>query len=471
MAITDIQEFSHLTEADIETLGQELDAIRRAVETSRGERDARYIRRAIAAQRGLEVAGRALLFGSRKRWAWLSGTALLSVAKIIENMELGHNISHGQWDWMNDPEIHSTSWEWDMTGPSAQWRRAHNYSHHTYTNVLGKDEDLGFGILRMTRDEQWRPVHLIQPLANLLLAATFEWGIALHDWKIEKEITRTPIYQIDSEPNILFARKISTQVAKDFVLYPALTGRAWKSTLKANATANLVRNLWAYAVIFCGHFPDGAEKFTVEQLEGETQGEWYLRQMLGSANFSAGPAMAFMSGNLCYQIEHHLFPDLPSNRYAEVAVQVRALCEKYDLPYTTGSLGKQYLLAFRTIHKLALPDRFLRRTADDAPETSSERKFTGITLPMADRLRIDPETGRRRGLRSAIHEVRVVLEAKAEHEKEVLREAKAALKEKARHEKELLREAKSALAERARGERTALRAKAARRSGWRRARA
>ncbi|WP_043656333.1 fatty acid desaturase family protein [Nocardia thailandica] len=471
MAITDIQEFSHLTEADIETLGQELDAIRRAVETSRGERDARYIRRAIAAQRGLEVAGRALLFGSRKRWAWLSGTALLSVAKIIENMELGHNISHGQWDWMNDPEIHSTSWEWDMTGPSAQWRRAHNYSHHTYTNVLGKDEDLGFGILRMTRDEQWRPVHLIQPLANLLLAATFEWGIALHDWKIEKEITRTPIYQIDSEPNILFARKISTQVAKDFVLYPALTGRAWKSTLEANATANLVRNLWAYAVIFCGHFPDGAEKFTVEQLEGETQGEWYLRQMLGSANFSAGPAMAFMSGNLCYQIEHHLFPDLPSNRYAEVAVQVRALCEKYDLPYTTGSLGKQYLLAFRTIHKLALPDRFLRRTADDAPETSSERKFTGITLPMADRLRIDPETGRRRGLRSAIHEVRVVLEAKAEHEKEVLREAKAALKEKARHEKELLREAKSALAERARGERTALRAKAARRSGWRRARA
>ncbi|WP_067848991.1 fatty acid desaturase [Nocardia lijiangensis] len=478
MAITDIQTFSHLTAADIETLGQELDTIRRSVELSRGERDAKYIRRAIAAQRGLEVAGRAVLFGSRNRWAWLTGTALLSVAKIIENMELGHNVSHGQWDWMNDPEIHSSTWEWDMTGPSSQWRRAHNYSHHTYTNVLGKDEDLGFGILRMTRDEQWRPIHLVQPLANLLLAATFEWGIALHDWAIEKELAGTP-EELLSAPNREFARKIARQVAKDFVLYPALTGPAWKSTLKANATANLVRNLWAYAVIFCGHFPDGAEKFTIEQLEDETQAEWYLRQMLGSANFKAGPAMAFMSGNLCYQIEHHLFPDLPSNRYQEVAERVRELCDKYDLPYTTGSLGKQYLLAFRTIHKLALPDRFLKRTADDAPETSSERKFAGITLPNTERwadnnwLLTDPETGQRRGLRSALHEAKVALEEKARHEKEVLREAKLALKEKARQEKELLREAKRTLQEKARTEQAALRRKTVWEKGflarWRRA--
>ncbi|MFE3322174.1 fatty acid desaturase family protein [Nocardia sp. NPDC059195] len=461
MAITDIQAFAHLTAADIDTLGKELDSIRRSVETSRGEHDAKYIRRTIAAQRALEVAGRAVLFGSRNRWAWLGGTAMLSVAKIIENMELGHNVSHGQWDWMNDPEIHSTSWEWDMTGPSAQWRRAHNYSHHTYTNVLGKDEDLGFGILRMTRDEAWRPVHLAQPAANLLLAATFEWGIALHDLGIEKELAGIAPGAKTSPPDIEFYRKSARQVAKDFVLYPALTGPAWKSTLKANATANLVRNLWSYAVIFCGHFPDGAQKFTSEQLDGETQGEWYLRQMLGSANFKAGPVMAFMSGNLCYQIEHHLFPDLPSNRYSEVAVRVRELCDKYDLPYTTGSLGKQYLLAFRTIHKLALPDRFLKRTADDAPETSSERKFAGISLP--DSLRVDPETGKRFGLRSALHDAKVALEIKARHEKEVLREAKTALKARARQEKLALREAKRALGERAVRERGVLRDKAARR--------
>jgi fatty acid desaturase len=109
----------------------------------------------------------------------------------------------------------------------------------------------------------------------------------------------------------------------------------WRRTLTANLTAKLLRNVWAYVVIFCGHFPDGAEKFTVTELENETRPEWYLRQMLGAANFRAGPVMAFLSGNLCYQIEHHLFPDLPSNRYAEISTKVHALCKKYDLPYTT----------------------------------------------------------------------------------------------------------------------------------------
>ncbi len=93
-------------------------------------------------------------------------------------------------------------------------------------------------------------------------------------------------------------------------------------------------------------------------IEEEGKSDWYLRQMLGTANFDAGPLMAFASGNLCYQIEHHLFPDLPSNRYAEIAVQVRAVCEKFDIPYTTGSLLAQYWQTLRTIHVLALPDRF-----------------------------------------------------------------------------------------------------------------
>jgi len=147
-------------------------------------------------------------------------------------------------------------------------------------------------------------------------------------------------------------------------------------------------------VIFCGHFPDGAEKFTRESFEQETRGEWYLRQMLGSANFNAGPIMAFMSGNLCYQIEHHMFPDLPSNRYAEISVRVRALCDKYDLPYTTGPLLRQYWQSFWTIAKLALPDKWLSRTSDDAPETHSEKKFSGQTPPAVN--------GKRYGLRTAL---------------------------------------------------------------------
>lgn len=417
MAITDIKAYAHLTEDDVRQLGAALDRIRADVEASRGGRDHRYIHNTIRLQRLLEVGGRCALQFSHKRPTRVAGVTLLTFAKIIENMELGHNISHGQWDWMNDPEIHSTSWEWDMSGTSEQWRTAHNYSHHVYTNIVGMDEDVGFGILRMTRDEPWRPINLAQPVANVILALGFEWGIALHDLGAQKERDGVPHRQLLSEPNLRFWRKAGRQIAKDFVLFPLLAGPNARATFTANLTANVLRNLWTYAVIFCGHFPDGAEKFTAEHYETETRAEWYLRQMLGSANFKAGPVLAFLSGNLCYQIEHHLFPDLPSNRLAEISVRVRALCEEYDLPYTTGSLAKQYVLAFRTIHKLALPDQLLWRTSDDAPETASERRFAGETTA-ADGVgtngagingmgpnMVGPDGGRR-GLRSALRELR-----------------------------------------------------------------
>ncbi|MGW0039087.1 fatty acid desaturase family protein [Gordonia sp. NPDC003376] len=392
MAITDISEYAHLTDADIEALGHELDTLRREIEADRGPRDVRYLRRTIAAQRSLEVIGRVALLGSHRRPLWLLGTAALSLSKIIENMELGHNVMHGQWDWMNDPEVHSTTWEWDMVCASPHWKHSHNYIHHKYTNVVGMDDDVGYKILRVTRDEPWEPRRALQPIFNVLLALTFEWGIGLHDLALKDVIKGEKPMEIARPQLKEFGRKIGKQVTKDYLLYPALTGPNFRHTLTADLTANLVRNLWAYVVIFCGHFPDGAEKFTVDSLEDETRGQWYLRQMLGSANFDAGPALAFLSGNLCYQIEHHLYPDLPSNRMADIGVRVRELCEKYDLPYTTGPLWVQYLKTLRTINKLALPDRFLHDTADDAPETASERRFVGM-----------PRT---RGLKTAIAELR-----------------------------------------------------------------
>ncbi len=130
---------AHLSDEDIETLGRELDAIRQQIIDSRGERDADYIRNVIDFQRKLELSSRAVLLFSLFPPAWLAGTVGLSVAKIVENMEIGHNVMHGQWDWMRDNKIHSTTWEWDNASPSDMWKHSHNEIHHTYTNVLGKD--------------------------------------------------------------------------------------------------------------------------------------------------------------------------------------------------------------------------------------------------------------------------------------------------------------------------------------------
>lgn len=362
MAISDVQEHTHLTDEEVDELGRELDALRAEVEESRGAADAAYINRIITIQRSLAVAGRVTLFASRWKPAWVAGAAMLGVAKILENMEIGHNVMHGQWDWMNDPEIHSSTWEWDTAQPAEQWKHSHNYIHHQFTNVLGHDNDVGYGILRMAREQTWHPANLGQPVYNALLATLFQWGVALHDLDLEA------IRRREKDPKVLakqlrqIRRKISRQIGKDYVFFPLLTAATGPAnvvpTITANATANLARNLWSYMIIFCGHFPDGALHFTEEELEDETRAEWYLRQMLGSANFEGGPLLHVMSGQLGYQIEHHLFPDLPSNRYAEMSVRVRELAAKYDIPYTTGPLHRQYGQALRTILKLSLPNRF-----------------------------------------------------------------------------------------------------------------
>ncbi|MCD2188276.1 fatty acid desaturase family protein [Actinomycetospora soli] len=384
MAISDIKEFAHLTEADVEALGEEFDQIRRDVEATRGAADEEYIRSIIRTQRRIEIAGRAALFGSVVPPLWMAGAALLGVAKILENMEIGHNVMHGQWDWMNDPEIHSATWEWDNTCPAEQWKHSHNYLHHTYTNVIGKDKDVGYEILRVTSDQKWHPINIGQPVFNTLLMLLFQHGVAIHDLDIEgllrRDIQDPEEFKAKLEQ---VGRKMRKQMGKDYILFPLLTGPQFITTLTANMAANLIRNVWSYAIIFCGHFPDGAEVFTEEQLENETQGEWYLRQLLGSANFTGNRLMHVMSGSLGYQIEHHLFPDLPSNRYPEIAERVKAICEKYDLPYNIGPFPKQFWKSIRTIWRLALPNR---KAAEEqaAHESEGLRRENATSTPSAE---------------------------------------------------------------------------------------
>ena len=361
----DVNPTAHLTPEDIEQIGVELDAIRQEVIDSRGADDAAYIRRMIRTQRSLELGSRAVLLFSAFPPAWLLGTAGLSVAKILDNMEIGHNILHGQWDWMRDPKIHSTTWDWDMASPADQWKHSHNELHHTYTNVVGMDNDLGYGIMRVDEDQRWTPMHLGQPIWCFINAVFFEYGIAAYDLDLgaalKKKQTKDPEFRRRARQVL---HKIRKQATKDYVVHPLLslpTG-SFVPTLVANFTANVVRNLWSNSVILCGHFPEGVETFETRSIDGESKGQWYVRQMLGSANISGSKALHVMSGNLSHQVEHHLFPDLPSNRYAEIAPKIRALFEKYDLSYCTRPMPQQVYSAWHKVVRLSLPNGWLATT-------------------------------------------------------------------------------------------------------------
>jgi linoleoyl-CoA desaturase len=372
---------AHLSPERLDELARELDAIHAEIFADLGERDSRYIRSTIRLHRHLVLAARALLLGSRRRPLWLAGTAALSLAKILENMEIGHNVMHGQWDWMNDPDINSQSWDWDTASPADSWRHSHNYEHHTFTNIRGLDRDLGYEIMRIDPHQRWRPIYLLQPLYNLLLMGFFEWGVALHDlnWDAIGAGEKTKSQVLSELKGV--GVKARRQVIKDYIAFPALSAavsglasaasgrpgsrsarpgsgaarRAFKATLAANFTANIVRNVWAHSIIFCGHFPDQTYTFSKAEAADESPGARYVRQLTGSANIDGSPLFHFLAGNLSFQVEHHLYPDMPSSRYAEIAPRVRDICHRYGLPYNTGPLGKQLGTVHRTILRLAFP--------------------------------------------------------------------------------------------------------------------
>ncbi|OBH44960.1 fatty acid desaturase family protein [Mycobacterium mantenii] len=396
---------ARLSEQELEKLGKELDAIHDEVFADLGERDRRYIKTVISAQRQIVVLGRVLLLASRSKTAWALGTACLGMAKILENMEIGHNVMHGQWDWMNDPDIHSSVWDWDTASTAEAWKHSHNYIHHTFTNILGKDKDLGYEIMRIDPNQKWERRFLFQPIYNLLLTLLFEWGVAVHDMDIDAIRKREKPWSEVRKDLKGIGVKARAQIYKDYLGWPAISAGAfgltqlalrgrleqparsrigkrirrvsskgrlgatadfldkvlpgvestYLRTLGADVLANLIRNVWAHAIIFCGHFPDQTYTFTPEDVEDETRGGWYLRQLVGAANIEGSPLFHIISGNLGYQVEHHLYPDMPSSRYSEIAPKVKEICERYGLPYNSGRFGKQWLMVHRTIFRLSLP--------------------------------------------------------------------------------------------------------------------
>ncbi|HWE14315.1 MAG TPA: acyl-CoA desaturase, partial [Solirubrobacteraceae bacterium] len=402
-----------LTPEQIEAIGREFDELHEQVRADLGDRDARYIRSMIAFQRRLALFGRAELIASRWRIPWLLGASTLGMAKILENMEIGHNVMHGQWDWMNDPVINSRAWDWDTASTAEAWRHSHNFIHHTYTNIVGKDRDLGYEIMRIDPGQKWHPWYMLQPIYNIVLAMLFEWGVAFHDLDFEA-IRKGEKSQKQVRKELKgIAGKARTQITKDYIAWPLISGlvmtaieagvlavkardesraqglsrkarraaravqrktpggrsdsllgkltdrRSFRDpfmrTLTANVAANLIRNVWSYAIIFCGHFPDQTYTFTQEETESESRGGWYVRQLVGAANIDGGPLFHVISGNLGYQVEHHLYPDMPSTRYGEIAPKVREICERYGLPYNSGPFHQQLGMVQRTILRLAFP--------------------------------------------------------------------------------------------------------------------
>ena len=350
----------YLNPEQVEAFGRRVEEIRREVMENLGEADAKYIYKIRNFVRYSEIASRGMLmFGGWIPPVWLAGTGLLGLSKIVENMELGHNVMHGQFDWLNDPSLNGANYDWDTIATGDDWKHTHNYVHHTYTNIVGKDHDVGYGLLRVSEQQKWEPRFLFNIPLGIQLMVLFEWYVGVQNLHLEDALVyKTKTWKQVWSDSTKFRKKLVRQVGKDYVFFPLIAGPNAVPVFLGNAVANVIRSLWTSAVIFNGHFTEDAETFEEDNTATETRAQWYLRQIRGSSNFSGTEWLHILSGNLSHQIEHHLFPDMPANRYAEVAPKIKALCEEYGVNYNEANFVKQFWSVWVRLAKCSLPNGY-----------------------------------------------------------------------------------------------------------------
>jgi NADPH-dependent stearoyl-CoA 9-desaturase len=344
-----------LNDTELLAFQAELDALRTAARADLGTRDARHIRGVANYARASSALGRGLLMFGFDPITWVLGVLALAKAKILENMEVGHNVIHGQYDWMHDPAFSSSTYEWDITCANSDWKQTHNVEHHSHTNVLGKDDDYGYGLLRLDSSQRWAPMHLLQPLWAFLLAVYFQWGVGIQNIKLGRLFKGRMGLSETLQRAQPFLKKASRQIFKDYALFPIIAFFNWPRVLLGNLAANVIRSIWTNAIIFCGHFTTHAQVYAKDEVLNESRGQWYLRQIQGSSNLLGHRWFYLMTGHLSHQIEHHLFPDLPAPRYVELAPKVQAICEKYGVRYNAAGFMRQYFGVLRRIFVYALP--------------------------------------------------------------------------------------------------------------------
>lgn len=344
-----------LSPTQVSALQSELDAIRDELYAARGERDARHIRRVVRVALWCSVTGRGLLMFGHDPFTFIAGVLLRTLSRILDVMEIGHNVLHGQYDWMNDPRLDSRSFEWNTMCTSANWKHSHNVIHHNHTNIVGMDRDLGYGVLRVCQEQAWERRHRGQPLMYLIMILVWELGIGTYDAEVdalrEKRITRAE-FMSRLQP---FRRKVRRILFKDYLLMPALAlpfGNFLR-VFAGNLLTLLLVQLWTNIIIFCGHFTQRVRIYTMEETRDETRGDWYIRQIQGSSNIEGPRWFYLLTGHLSHQIEHHLFPDIPAPRYAEIAPRIREICARYGIEYNTGSLWAQYSGVLRRLLKFS----------------------------------------------------------------------------------------------------------------------
>lgn len=347
-----------------EAFQREIYEIGAQVKAQIGPKDLAYLKKVKRLSRLSEILGRALLHVSLDPFTWSAGVLALWVHLQIETAEIGHSALHGCWDGLKGAEkFSSTAFKWDTPVDERSWQHEHNILHHQYANVVGRDPDLNYGDLRVAEQTPWMPYHLIQLAQVFWTAPFFLWVIATYATGLtdlfhpKKESAYAPILPDRKIKTLLSSVKRTTgkmvpYALYHFVFWPLLAGPFWWKVLGGNIAADLIRNVYTAATIYAGHFGDDL-KYHDRSFQAHSRGEWFKAQIEAAHDYKVPYAVSLLCGALDCQIEHHLFPKLPPNRLREIAPRIRAVCEKYGVPYNKVGWGKTLEIALKRLARMS----------------------------------------------------------------------------------------------------------------------
>lgn len=345
--------------------GEAIEAIRRRVEAEVGAEDVAYFRRLDRFSKRMEIAGRLLIHFSFEPVGFFSGVFALWLHKQLQLEEIGHAVLHGVFDHLPDAkEYHTNAYVWDAPADERSWQYAHVMRHHPNPNVVGKDDNIHFGFMRISEHTPWRWYHRFQvPSTIFLLSPNLGWltgvrvtglsDVLIGNGRPEKfDFIKDRSLATISDCVKKTMRKFVPYYAKNFVFYPMLAGPFFPKVLFGNWLAETMRDSWLAATIYTGHIADTA--VYPEGTRAKSRGAYYAMQVEATNNFAASLPVSILSGGLDCHIEHHLFPKLPPNRLRKITGEVQAVCEAHGVRYRRDpSFWKGLKRAFARIKELS----------------------------------------------------------------------------------------------------------------------
>lgn len=351
----------HAKAARVKSLGRELDALKARITAQVGDEDLRYVRRLDRFSRSFEALGRVLLHVSFEPLTFSLGVLALALHKQLQATEIGHTALHGAYDKLEGAgKFDSKRFAWDVPIDEASWKRGHNVRHHGNTNVAGKDPDVDFGPVRLTAHTPHRFAHYVQlPFAlgvifpNFGLLMNLHFSGVLDQFYAENDASMTPPTRAERRSAWRRAlRKYLPYYLWNYGFFPALAGPFFWKVLLGNWLAEVLRDVYSAATIFCGHV--GAEVASYPHgHKAQSRGEWYAMQIESANDFEVSRPLSILCGGLDRQIEHHLFPMLPPERLRQIAPEVREICERHGIAYKTDSWPRTLRKALAHIGGLA----------------------------------------------------------------------------------------------------------------------